>query len=208
MMNIKSMSLGELGTNCYILYNKNEALIFDPGGDHEKVVSFLEQNNLRPMAILLTHAHFDHIGAVDPLRRHYNINVYLHESEANWLEEPRLNRSLAFTREEVITDKPEHLLQPGKLSIGSFAFEVIHTPGHSPGSVTFIFSDEGFIISGDVLFQQGVGRTDLPGGNMGVLVNSIRNGLYELDDKTIVYPGHGQPTKIGYEKLNNPFVPA
>lgn len=201
------MSLGELGTNCYIIYDESNALIIDPGGEANKVTDFIEEMNLTPQAILLTHAHFDHIGAVDDLRKHYNLEVYLHKAEAEWLGNPSLNRSTAFTRKEVVTDPPEHLLTPGKLVISTFAFEVIHTPGHSPGSVTFIFAAENFIVSGDVLFQQGVGRTDLPGGSMNELVDSIRNSLYCLDDSYIVYPGHGGSTSIGAEKRFNPYVP-
>lgn len=206
-MKVHSMSLGELGTNCYIVYNEYDALIIDPGGDPEKVIDFLKFEDLKPQAILLTHAHFDHIGGVDDLRKHFNLDVYLHENEANWLEEPRLNRSTAFTRKEVRTARPDHLIQPGKMKLSSFEFDVIHTPGHSPGSVSYLFVNEGFIISGDVLFQQGIGRTDLPGGSMAQLEKSIRQSLYLLDDNYIVYPGHGMHTTIGAEKRNNPFVP-
>lgn len=206
-MKVHSMSLGELGTNCYIVYNEYDALIIDPGGDPEKVIDFLKFEDLKPQAILLTHAHFDHIGGVDDLRKHFNLDVYLHENEANWLEDPRLNRSTAFTRKEVRTARPDHLIQPGKMKLSSFEFDVIHTPGHSPGSVSYLFVNEGFIISGDVLFQQGIGRTDLPGGSMAQLEKSIRQSLYLLDDNYIVYPGHGMHTTIGAEKRNNPFVP-
>lgn len=206
-MNIKSMSLGELGTNCYIVYDENNALIIDPGGEPEKVIEFIKKAKVMPQSILLTHAHFDHIGAVDYLRKYFQIDVYLHEAEADWLSDPSLNRSTAFTRQEVITSPPEYYLKPGKLSISSFSFDIIHTPGHSPGSVTFIFEADNFVVSGDVLFQQGIGRTDLPGGNMNELVNSIQNHLYQLDDSYIVYPGHGAKTSIGAEKRLNPYVP-
>lgn len=207
-MNVQSMSLGELGTNCYIVYDKINALIVDPGGEPKKVIDFLESHDLKPQAILLTHAHFDHIGAVDALRKYFNIDVYLHENEADWLGDPSLNRSTAFTRKEIRTSRPEHFLNPGKMKLSSFEFNIIHTPGHSPGSVSFIFADDGFIISGDVLFQQGIGRTDLPGGSMEQLERSIRQSLYHLEDTYIVYPGHGAETTIGAEKINNPFVPA
>ena len=206
-MNVHSMSLGELGTNCYIVYHEKDALIVDPGGEPDRVIDFLRSKALKPQAILLTHAHFDHIGGVDVLRKHFNIDVYLHENEAEWLGEPRLNRSTAFTRKEVRTDRPDHLLKPGKMKLSDFEFNVIHTPGHSPGSVSYIFEDEGFMISGDVLFQQGIGRTDLPGGSMEQIVNSIRQKLYMLDKHYIVYPGHGSSTTIGAEKRNNPVVP-
>lgn len=206
-MNITSMSLGPLGTNCYIIDNQTDALIVDPGGEPEKIIEYLQKEQLNPLAILLTHAHFDHIGAVDPLRRHFHIDVYLHEAEAGWLSDPSLNRSFAFTRKTVKTNKPDHFLKEGKMNLSAFMFEIIHTPGHSPGSVTFIFSKENFIVSGDVLFRQGVGRTDLPGGSWNELENSIRQKIYTLPDNFKVYPGHGVSTSIGQEKIDNPYVP-
>lgn len=201
------MSLGELGTNCYIVYDEKNCLIIDPGGEAEKVIDFINELKLIPQAILLTHAHFDHIGAVDELRKHFDLDVYLHEVEVDWLGDPSLNRSTSFTRNVVRTSPPEYFLNPGRMDLSSFSFDIIHTPGHSPGSVTFIFKEDNFIISGDVLFQQGVGRTDLPGGSMDELVKSIRNSLYQLDESYIVYPGHGSKTSIGAEKRFNPYVP-
>lgn len=207
MLHIQTMSLGPLGTNCYIVHDNTNALIFDPGGDPEKIIQFLEAKHMIPKGILLTHAHFDHIGGVDALRSHFNINVYLHDNEAEWLENPELNRSLIFTRTEVKTKPPEKTLVPGPMNLSSFSFEVVHTPGHSPGSVTFIFKDDSFVISGDVLFQQGVGRTDLPGGSFSELKHSIHEVLYKLPHSFIVYPGHGSHTSIGSEMKNNPYVP-
>ncbi|WP_368652078.1 MBL fold metallo-hydrolase [Ornithinibacillus sp. 4-3] len=206
-MNLQRFSLGPLGTNCYIVFDEDKnALIFDPGAEAERLIQFMSENNLKPHAILLTHAHFDHIGAVDALRKHYEIDVYLHEEEKEWLTEPELNRSVLSLPESISTEAPNHLLVPGELVIGPFQLQVIHTPGHSPGSVTFIFHDYGFIISGDVLFQQGVGRTDLPGGSFEVLVHSIQEKLYQLPDNFRVFSGHGEETNIGYEKQFNPFV--
>lgn len=207
-MNIKRMSLGELGTNCYILSQDHEALIFDPGAEEEKIIQYLEEQELTPQAILLTHAHFDHIGAVDELRKKFNLEVYLHENERDWLENANLNRSSFFFGESaaITTDPPEHMLKPGSLTIGPFTFEVKYTPGHSPGSVSFIFDEEKFVVSGDVLFHQGIGRTDLPGGSIEQLADSIVNVLYQLPDEFEVFPGHGPSTFIGDEKDTNPFT--
>lgn len=205
-MNITSFPLGPLGTNCYIVKKGTKALIFDPGGDPEKVISYLEENNLKPLCILLTHAHFDHIGAVAELRKHYNIDVYLHENEKDWLNDPILNGSRSFIGSVITTDQPDQLIDIGQMEIGPFQFEVIHTPGHSPGSVSFIFDGDKEMISGDVLFQGGVGRTDLPEGSFDVLVKSIKEKLYSLSDDYIVYPGHGGPTTIGEERRTNPFI--
>jgi len=206
-LNIKAFSLGPLGTNCYIVYKEAKALIIDPGGDAEQVISFLDKNDVEPLCILLTHAHFDHIGAVDELRNHYSIDVYLHENEKEWLTDAELNRSLLFTGVGFTTSAPDHLIEPGSIDIGPFHFDIIHTPGHSPGSVTFIFHDEKFIISGDVLFQSGVGRTDLPGGKFSQLVASLREKIYTLPEDFTVLPGHGGQTNIGIEKKNNPYIP-
>ncbi|WP_106497149.1 MBL fold metallo-hydrolase [Lentibacillus sp. Marseille-P4043] len=205
-MKIEGMSLGPLGTNCYIVYNEQHAIIVDPGSDAEKVVSFIEQEKVAPKAIVLTHAHFDHIGAVEALRSHYGIDVYLHQEEKDWLEDPKLNGSSLFIGEEIKTRKAEKSLTPGKLQIATFTFNILHTPGHSPGSVSIVCQDKSIVFGGDALFQQGIGRTDLPGGNMEQLINSIREKLYHLDDSYVVYPGHGPATTIGEEKRNNPFV--
>ncbi|WP_026906692.1 MBL fold metallo-hydrolase [Paucisalibacillus globulus] len=206
-MNIKSFSLGPLGTNCYILYKGNKAVIIDPGAEGEKVMKWLSTNKLQPLAILLTHAHFDHIGAVDLLRNSYDIKVYMHKDEKLWLENPSLNGSLLFIGEEIVTSAPDVLLESGPLMLESFKFEVFHTPGHSPGSVSFLMHQEKLIISGDVLFKRGIGRTDLPGGDYVVIQDSIRNKLYQLEHDIKVFPGHGPETTIGEEKQLNPFVP-
>ncbi len=207
-MNLHTMPLGPLGTNCYIVYGTEEALIVDPGGDAEKVTQFLTRHHITPIAILLTHAHFDHIGAVDELRKKYDIDVFLHELEASWLEDPSKNGSLLFTQQKVQTEKPDQFLYPKKMQLGEFSFNVLHTPGHSPGSVSFVFTKEQFVISGDVLFQQGIGRTDLPGGDYQQLEKSIKEILYTLDGSFTVYPGHGPETNIEFEKKHNPFFTA
>lgn len=207
-MKIAKFSLGPLGTNCYIIHKENKALIFDPGAEGDRIINYLNENELEPKAILLTHAHFDHIGAVDQLRKTYNIDVYGHELEANWLEDPSLNRSNQFIGNEIKTEAPDQLLEEGELTLGQFSFEVLHTPGHSPGSVAFIFHKDKFMVSGDVLFLQGIGRTDLPGGSFEVLKNSLQEKLYKLPDAYVVLPGHGENTSIGYEKNNNLYVKA
>jgi glyoxylase-like metal-dependent hydrolase (beta-lactamase superfamily II) len=207
-MNIKQMALGPLGTNCYIVYDKRDAMVIDPGGEPAKVKHFIDKKELTPAAILLTHAHFDHIGGVDELRNHYGVEVYLHEKEADWLTDASLNGSALFTGERITTKAPDQIVTPGTIEIGPFRFEAIHTPGHSPGSVSFLFREKGMVISGDVLFNQGIGRTDLPGGDINVLEASIRNVLYKLEDHFLVYPGHGSATAIGEEKRNNPFFTA
>lgn len=207
-MKIKTLSLGPLGTNGYIVSSGEECLIFDPGAEPKRIESFLKENSLKPLAILLTHAHFDHIGAVDYLRKAYSIDVYLHEEETDLLTDAEKNRSKVYFGEEgaVQSTKQDHFLTAGSMTVGPFHFEAVHTPGHSPGSISFIFHEEKFVISGDVLFQQGIGRTDIPGGNLEQLMKSIFTKLYTLDDEFVVYPGHGPKTTIGFEKRANPFT--
>lgn len=205
-MKMERKSLGPLGTNCYLLYNNTDAIIIDPGGDADVIIDFFKNKSYTPRAILLTHAHFDHIGAVDVIRHTYNIDVYLHGNESDWLKDPQRNGSILFTPNPISIKAAEHELIEEEMQIESFTFEVLHTPGHSPGSVCFVFKDAGTIIGGDVLFNHGVGRTDLPGGNMELLLESIRNKLYTLEDHMVVYPGHGPETTIGEEKQSNPFI--
>jgi hydroxyacylglutathione hydrolase len=205
-MHIVGFSLGPIGTNCYMVSQDNHVMIIDPGNEASRLMSWLTENELTPLAILLTHAHFDHIGAVDELRNQYQIPVYLHAEESNWLSNPNLNRSVSFIGEEIKTREPDFLLKPGLLHLGPFEFGVLHTPGHSPGSVSFYWKEEKRIVSGDVLFNQGIGRTDLPGGDFEILKDSILQQLYRLSDDVTVYPGHGPTTTIGYEKKHNPFI--
>src|SRR5699024_9758212 len=140
-MEIQTLSLGPLGTNCYIVSNQGDCVIIDPGGDAHILTKYVTDNALDVKAILLTHAHFDHIGAVDELRKHYEVDVYLHEAEESWLVDANLNRSAAFmgSSYHIETAKPEQILAEGPLTIGTITCEVVHTPGHSPGSVSFIF---------------------------------------------------------------------
>ncbi|MGP4065090.1 MBL fold metallo-hydrolase [Oceanobacillus sp. M65] len=206
-MEVKALSLGPIRTNCYIIHKEGNALIIDPGGNPEKVMALMEDLILTPKAILLTHAHFDHIGAVQELREKYQIDVYLHSEESNWLQDASLNGSLGLMGQEITTYEADHELREGDIEMYGFKFEIRHTPGHSPGSVSFVFPDQSIVISGDVLFKQGIGRTDLTGGDINVLEKSIRNKLYNLNDGYTVFPGHGSETTIGFEKHQNPFFP-
>lgn len=207
-MNWEQLPLGPLQTNCYIVANQNkQCLIFDPGEEAKKLILHLEKRKLMPQAILLTHAHFDHIGAVDDVRRRFNIPVYLHDKEKNWLMDPALNGSQFFMLGPIKADKAEHLISAeGKMSVGDFSFEAFETPGHSPGSVSFYFKEDGFVVSGDALFQGSIGRTDLPGGDHELLLKSIHNKLLVLPEETYVLPGHGSTTTIESEMESNPFL--
>lgn len=207
-MKIKTMSLGPIQTNAYIISNdKKECIIVDPGDEGRRVNRYIRENELKPLAILLTHAHFDHIGAVDDVRQAWNIPVYVHEYEQEWLGNPKYNGSAFFGLPPVVMkDADEVMKEEMTLTIGDFVLDVLHTPGHSPGSVTYYLKEANAIFSGDILFYSGVGRTDLPGGSFDTLQESIQDKLYVLPEETIVYNGHGPETTIGFEKMNNPYV--
>ncbi|PSL42348.1 glyoxylase-like metal-dependent hydrolase (beta-lactamase superfamily II) [Salsuginibacillus halophilus] len=207
-MQWKQLPLGPLQTNGYVLFDDaKHAVIFDPGGDAEKLQAFLDDEGLTPQAVLLTHAHFDHIGAVDAVRKTYNVPVYLHEDEAGWLPEPSKNGSSLFIGQSITAKEADSFITTdGLLDIDPFSFKVLLTPGHSPGSVSFYHEKTATVFAGDTLFQEGIGRTDLPGGDHQQLLDSIHHQLLELPEETTVAPGHGPTTTIGVEMDRNPFL--
>ncbi|TDM04344.1 MBL fold metallo-hydrolase [Macrococcus carouselicus] len=205
-MKVHTLSLGPIQTNCYIIENEEAVLIIDPGAEVEKIQSLIQKLDKPLEAILLTHAHFDHIGAVDDLVTLTDKKVYMGDEEKYWLSDPSSNGSEKFKSyglEEILIRTKPVVIRPGSKKIGSFQFTVIHTPGHSPGSLSFVFND--FAIVGDTLFKEGIGRTDLKEGNMQTLMNSIEQ-LLELGDDMLIYPGHGPKTTIEYERENNPYL--
>jgi len=211
MMNVRSYSLGPVQTNCYIVSNKEkECLIFDPGEEAAKIIKAIRSNGLKPIGIFLTHAHFDHIGAVDEVRETFNIPLWIHEKEVSWLGDPTKNGSskyAALPDYTVAAPAEEHIIkQEQQFEISNFVFKAVFTPGHSPGSISYIFEQDGFAIVGDTLFEQGVGRTDLLGGSTKLLLASIHDKLLSLPEDTIVYPGHGNYTTVGEEMETNPFL--
>lgn len=209
MLNVHSLPLGPVQANCYIVMNeRKESLIVDPGGEGEKLVRKISTLGAKPKAILLTHAHFDHIEAVDLIRERYGIPVWIHEREANWLTDPMLNGSKKYIDlPDISIRKADNLFRKeGKLELEGFKFDLLHTPGHSPGSVSFYFPEDKIAIVGDTLFQGGIGRTDLVQGDSDQLMNSITRKLLTLSNDTIIYPGHGPWTTPMEEKSSNPFL--
>ncbi|SDX66875.1 MBL fold metallo-hydrolase [Paenibacillus sp. CF384] len=211
MFKIETFTLGPLQTNCYLLTEETgkRAFVIDPGMGPKRLIERIRERGLIIEAIVLTHAHFDHMAGVDELRRAFDCPVYLHDAEADWLTDAKKNGSArwADVTEPLTTEPAEFGLSEGqKLELIGHTFSILHTPGHSPGSVSLLCG--GHLISGDVLFKQSVGRSDLPGGKERDLYDSIRLKLYKLDPAVRVYPGHGPQTTIGYEMANNPFVPA
>lgn len=208
-MNCSQLPLGVMQTNCYIVEKLDQTcLIFDPGSEGEKLINWLAERKLKPVGIFLTHAHFDHIGAVDEVREFYKIPVYVHEHEQHWLTDPHLNGSQQFRLPHDIQVKPaDHTInKEGQMEWQGFEFFIYETPGHSPGSVSYFFKEDGFVISGDALFKGSIGRTDLIEGNLPQLLASIHDKLLTLPEETVVLPGHGPTTSIIAEMDTNPFL--
>ena len=208
---VRAYSLGPVQTNCYIVTNKQkECIIFDPGEESNRLIKEITQMNGKPLAIFLTHAHFDHIGAVDAIQEKYDVPVYIHEKEIPWLTDPMKNGSGKYAELPNYTVKvPSEatiIRKEQSFTISNFEFDAVFTPGHSPGSISYIFKEDGFAIVGDTLFERSIGRTDLIGGSTPLLLKSIEEKLLSLPADTIIYPGHGSYTTPEAEKLNNPFL--
>ena len=206
-MKIEKFVLGSMGTNCYFIINEEskEFVIVDPAICPDYLVSHVKSNGYTPKAILLTHAHFDHVMGIDGWVREFNIPVYLHEEEKQILEDPQLNLSGVFGT-SYSYNKVEGLQDNQILEVAGFQFKVIHTPGHTVGGCCYYEETEGILISGDTLFCRSVGRSDFPTGSMSTLVRSIKEKLFCLPDDVMVYPGHNDLTCIADEKMHNPFL--
>lgn len=205
-MEIKSMTLGMVATNCYLIINKEtkEALLIDPADNALRISNVIEENVCTLKAILLTHGHFDHIMALNELKKRYNVPVYAHEEEEDVLKQSSLNMSgmigqIYTTQADIYVKDGEHLKLAGLDII------VLHTPGHTKGGVCYYLPEEKVLMSGDTLFHCSIGRTDFPTGSMSQLVRSVKEQLFVLPDDVQVYPGHDSVTSIGYEKQYNPF---
>ncbi|AYW48630.1 MBL fold metallo-hydrolase [Tetragenococcus osmophilus] len=203
-MHVVRLVTGNIEENCYLIWQNHSLLIIDPGADAMAIWQKIEQIGVTPIAILLTHTHYDHIGAVDDLRDKYQIPVYVNPLEIDWLQHPTFNLSDRFPKEKQVVIRPaEYKLELREYTLGDISFKVVPTPGHSIGSVSFIFND--FVVSGDALFKGSIGRPDLYTGDLTQLLDSIKSQLFILPEQFDVYPGHGQTTTIGYEKTTNPF---
>lgn len=194
------LSVGMMPTNCYLAWDNisKEAVVIDPADDAEKIKSWIEKEGLDLKAILLTHGHFDHIYAVDNIRDEFGVEVYAHEKEQQILQNKDMNCSLMIRR--LIETKADVLVKDEEeLQFGSLKLKVIHTPGHTHGSVCYYFYENDVLFSGDTMFCRSVGRDDLPTGNWSDLHNSIKK-LLLLPEEVIVFPGHRGPTTIAGEK--------
>lgn len=202
--------VGLLGCNCSILGDPvtHEAIVVDPGDDISEITAILDRHKLKVKAIAITHAHIDHIGGAGKLRALTGAPIYMNEADSFLAE--RLDEQAAWLGMEHV-DNPG-IDTPAKdgdvIRVGGIEAQVIHTPGHTPGSISLFLPHQQKLIAGDTLFRRSIGRTDLPGGDSAKIASSIRGKLYTLPDSTIVYPGHGETTDIGSEKRANAFVRA
>lgn len=206
-LKINTLVLGMVQTNCYIVSNSEtkEAIVFDPADNADRIEKYLKANDLVCIAILLTHGHFDHIMAAQELKELTHAEIHAHKAEAELLSNPRLNASYHIRKE--CSFVPDVLLEDGQvLKLAGFAVKVLHTPGHTAGGACYYFTGHLILFSGDTLFREDIGRSDLPSGNGRKLVEAIQNKLMILEDQVEVYPGHGEATTIGYERDNNIYL--
>ncbi|HUS71631.1 MAG TPA: MBL fold metallo-hydrolase [Sedimentisphaerales bacterium] len=208
-MKIDHLILGAFQTNCYVLRESETAkncLVIDTGLEAGRLIEFLKEHKLNPVAVVLTHGHADHVAGVTALRESFpDIKTYIHKFDAEMLTEARSN--LGLLAGGALRTKPADLLleEQSIIEEAGIKLQVLHTPGHTPGGICLYSEDEGIVFTDDALFADSVGRTDL-GGNMAHLIKSIREKLLTLPDDTAVYPGHGPTTTIAHEKAHNQFL--
>jgi hydroxyacylglutathione hydrolase len=205
-MIFEAITVGSYMSNCYILGSEKtkEAAIIDPGAEFNKIDGKIKELEVTPKMIILTHAHGDHIGAVLEFIEKYHIPVYIHEDDAKALVDSNINLTKVLFSKEVTINPDVKVKDGDKIILGDLEFEIIHTPGHTPGGISI--KVENIMMTGDTLFNRSIGRTDFPGGSFDQIINSIRNKIFKYDDETIVYPGHNSPTTIESEKIGNPFI--
>jgi hydroxyacylglutathione hydrolase len=199
------LKTGHLEENCYLIRTDSGAgVLIDPGDDAGQILGMVKASESKPTAIVLTHAHFDHIGAVQAVREALEIPVWVH---ADALEQYSNVATIGAKWGLSITQPApaEHLLEPGKTLFGELELEGLFTPGHAPGHLAF-YSSHGYVISGDALFRGTIGRTDIPGGDHALLIERIKTQLMTLPSDTMVFPGHGTETTIGAEARGNPHL--
>lgn len=207
-MFMESFAVGCLACNCTILAcdRTKEAVIIDPGDEKDKILKIVNDNNLQVKYLLHTHAHFDHIGAAGPMKREGYGKIMLHKGD-NFLYDAldQQGRMFGFdlppkdTVDEAIEDEDE-------ISFGDHHLKILHTPGHTPGSCSFVLEDEDLLFTGDTLFRRSIGRTDLPGGDFSQIMDSIQGKLLKLDKDYKIIPGHGECTCLSEESRANPFL--
>jgi len=209
-MTIKAFPFNPFQENTYLVYDETkECLIIDPGcytpQERDYLIEFIEDNDLKPVRLLNTHCHLDHICGNKFIAEKYGLKLEAHRAELPILAHAPQAASMYGFPMETSPEIEIFLDENDTIKFGKSSFQILFTPGHSPGSISFYSQKENFVIAGDVLFKQGIGRTDLPLGDYDTLIRSIKEKLFTLDKRTTVYSGHGPSTTVGYELVNNPF---
>lgn len=211
MLKVKVFTFSPVQENTYVLYNEqNKAIIIDPGcyfsAEQETLKNFITDTQLEPVQLLNTHCHLDHVFGNKWVSETWGLELFIHSGEEQMLKLAPISGDKWGLPFQNYTG-PLHFLTDGDtINLGEDELKVILAPGHSPASICFYNPAQSFLIGGDVLFRESIGRTDLPGGDHETLLRSIREKLFVLPDDVTVYPGHGKPTSIGYEKTHNPFL--
>lgn len=206
-LRVEQYVVGPVQTNCYFAINDEtkEVLIVDPGASGKRLAEIIEEEKLNPVAILLTHGHFDHAGAAAELAEHFHIEIYAEEHEKETLENPALNLS-GWEGREVTYHADYYLKDEQEIDLAGFHIRVLFTPGHTVGGCCYLFPYQNVLFSGDTLFAQSVGRTDFPKGSASQLIRAIEEKLMVLPDDITVYTGHNDNTTIGTERMYNPYL--
>lgn len=233
---IHKLVVGSIESNCYILTEGNEAIVIDPGGDPQLILDKLKASRTKVTYIVNTHGHIDHIAANAEIKNATGAEILIHKKDAFMLADGMANLSSFFSESPVTSNSADRLLEDGDdIEVGNLKLKVIHTPGHTQGGICLLgdkkipnfkvaedvvlltedsqicekktcFLGNGFVFTGDTLFESGIGRTDLPGGCYKTIIDSITKHLLVLKDETVIYPGHGNISTIGRERRNNPFL--
>lgn len=200
-LKIKKITLGKMAANCYIIENKDNSIVIDPGDNGKELINYIEKLNIQIKYILLTHGHFDHIGAVDDLVEKYHCDVYIHEKDYELFYDDDLNLSSYYSP---LCLKSQIIKTQETLQLDKFKITFIHLPGHTKGSCFIVFDDYHIAFSGDVLFKGSIGRYDFPTSSIDDTKETLKK-IYQMKEDYVIYPGHGENTTLNAEKLNNPF---
>lgn len=210
-MQVKQLVFNAFLENTYVIFDgTKEAIIIDPGmnsdAENKKMVDFINQNNLKPVKIVNTHCHIDHVLGIDFLKETYSIECFSGKNDEYLLTDVVEKADMFGLKLDKTPKIDKYISEKDEIKFGNSTLKILDVPGHTSGHIALYSEEDKFVVTGDVLFKDTIGRTDLPGGNLDQLLNNIRTKLLTLGDEFEVYPGHGEKTSIGYEKLNNPFL--